>query len=284
MQIRLNGAPVYHHYLGVQPPMQKRTLFPFSAIVDLDKLRLSILINAINPKVGGVLIRGPKGSGKTTVVRALADILPKITVSTICHFNCNPVDLTNMCALCSERYRKAEKLPAEEREMIVVDLPLGATEDRVVGSLDVEKAIKLGVEALEPGILAEANQNILYVDEINLLPDHIADDLLDAAATGWNVVEREGISVSHPARFIFIGTMNPEEGQLRPQLLDRFPLSVGVERINSAQARMEVVKHNLEFEADPEKFTQKYESVQEELRNRIVQARNVLPSVHLPDK
>jgi len=284
MQIRLNGAPVYHHYLGVQPPMQKRTLFPFSAIVDLDKLRLSILINAINPKVGGVLIRGPKGSGKTTVVRALADILPKITVSTICHFNCNPVDLTNMCALCSERYRKAEKLPAEEREMIVVDLPLGATEDRVVGSLDVEKAIKLGVQALEPGILAEANQNILYVDEVNLLPDHIADDLLDAAATGWNVVEREGISVRHPSRFIFIGTMNPEEGELRPQLLDRFPLSVTVGRISTVEDRIEVVKRNTKFEVDPEKFHKEFQPLQEELRNRIFRAREGLPKVEMPQE
>ncbi len=262
---------------------RKRLVFPFSAIVGLDKLKLAILINAINPKIGGLLIRGPKGSGKSTIVRALADILPKITVVKDCPFNCSPYDPSNMCPKCSERYRKGEKLHIEEREMVVVDLPLGATEDRVVGSLDVEKAIKHGIEALEPGILSEANQNILYVDEINLLPDHIADDLLDAAATGWNIVEREGISVSHPSRFIFIGTMNPEEGELRPQLLDRFPLSVTVGRIDSVKDRIEIVKRNMEFEADPEKFYEKYEPSQEELRKRIATAREVLKEVVIPE-
>jgi len=262
---------------------RKRLVFPFSAIVNMDKLKLAMLINAINPKIGGLLIRGPKGSGKTTIVRALADILPEIKVVKGCPFNCNPEDLSNMCPKCSEQYKKGRKLPVESKEMVVVDLPLGATEDRVVGSLDVEKAIKHGIEALEPGILAEANQNILYVDEINLLPDHIADDLLDAAATGWNVVEREGISVSHPARFIFIGTMNPEEGELRPQLLDRFPLSVNVGRIAAVKERMEVVKRNMEFEDDPEAFYKKYEPLQEELRNRIIQARKILPKVEIAD-
>jgi len=262
---------------------RKRLVFPFSAIVGMEKLKLAMLINAVNPKIGGLLIRGPKGSGKTTMVRALADILPRIKVVKGCPFNCNPEDLSNMCPKCSERYRKGENLPVEEKEMVVVDLPLGATEDRVVGSLDVEKAIKLGVEALEPGILAEANQNILYVDEINLLPDHIADDLLDAAATGWNVVEREGISVSHPARFIFIGTMNPEEGELRPQLLDRFPLSVTVERLTSVEQRMEVVRRNMEFERDPEKFYKKYEPLQKKLRERILRARKILPKAKISD-
>ena len=263
---------------------RKRLVFPFSAIVGLDKLKLAILINAINPKIGGLLIRGPKGSGKSTIVRALADILPKIKVVKDCLFSCNPYDPSNMCPKCNGGYKKGKKLSVEEREMVVVDLPLGATEDRVVGSLDVEKAIKYGIEALDPGILAEANQNILYVDEVNLLPDHIADDLLDAAATGWNIVEREGISVSHPSRFIFIGTMNPEEGELRPQLLDRFSLSLNVERITSVEDRMEIVKRNMDFEADPEKFYEKYKSLQEELRNRIVRARKLLKEVVVPEK
>jgi len=276
-------------YLHIEVPlslevwrMQRRIVFPFSAIVALEKLKLAIIINAINPKVGGLLIRGPKGSGKTTVVRALTDILPTIKTVKDCPFNCNPHDLSNMCSRCSERYRRGEKLSVEEKEMRVVDLPLGATEDRVVGSLDVEKAIKLGVEALEPGILAEANQNILYVDEINLLPDHIADDLLDAAATGWNVVEREGISVNHPSRFVFVGTMNPEEGELRPQLLDRFPLSVGVERIASVPDRIEVVKRNIEFEREPQRFHEEFKAAQKELMSKIAHAREVLHKVEMP--
>ncbi len=263
--------------------MLRRILFPFTAIVELDKLKLAMIINAINPSIGGLLIRGPKGSGKTTTVRALRDVLPKIHVVVDCPFNCSPYNASNMCEKCSTTYHKEDKLRVEEKEMRVVDLPLGATEDRVVGSLDIEKAIKHGVEALEPGILAEANQNILYVDEINLLPDHIADDLLDAAATGWNVVEREGISVSHPSRFIFIGSMNPEEGELRPQLLDRFPLSRTVERIKSVEGRMEVVKRNLEFEANPEAFLEKYKPIQEELKERIVLARKTLPNVVMPE-
>ncbi len=264
--------------------LRPRTLFPFAAIVDLDKLKLAMIVNAVNPKVGGLLIQGPKGSGKTTAVRALRDILPRIRKVEGCPFNCNPQDSSNMCERCATAILRKEELSVEEKEMRLVDLPLGATEDRVVGSLDIEKAIKHGVEALEPGILAEANQNILYVDEINLLPDHIADDLLDAAATGWNVVEREGISVSHPSRFIFIGTMNPEEGQLRPQLLDRFPLSVTVERIQSVEERVEVVRRNLQFEEHPDAFLKEYASLQKQLKGRIAQARKNLPTILMPEK
>jgi len=258
--------------------------YPFSAIVALTDMKLALVLNAINPKIGGLLIRGPKGSGKTTAVRALADLLPNIKVAKECQFNDNPEDPSNMCDKCRITYAKDVSLPFEERKMKVIDLPLGATEDRVVGSLDVEKAIKVGVEALEPGILAQANQNILYIDEVNLLPDHIADDLLDSAATGWNVVEREGISVKHPSRFIFVGTMNPEEGQLRPQLLDRFPLSVAAERVTNVNSRIEIVKRNIEFEEDPEAFVKKFGPLQEELKNKIIQARKVLSDVQVPDK
>jgi magnesium chelatase subunit D len=262
---------------------KKRIVFPFSAIVDMDKLKLAILINAINPKIGGVLIRGPKGSGKSTIVRSLTAILPKIRVIKDCPFNCSPEDPSNKCPSCRGKYGENRSVPAEERDMVVVDLPLGATEDRVIGSLDVKKAIKQGIEALEPGILAEANQNVLYVDEVNLLPDHIADDLLDAAATGWNIVEREGVSVGHPSRFIFVGTMNPEEGELRPQLLDRFPLSVTVETIKSVDDRVEVVKRTIEFEDEPRKFLEKYVPVQNELRDRIVKARQLLSRIVFSD-
>jgi len=264
--------------------MQEPITYPFSAIVSLGDLKLALILNATNPKIGGLLIRGPKGSGKTTAVRALADILPKIKAVKDCPFNCNPDDSSNMCDKCRSLYAKGISLPFEEKKMKVFDLPLGATEDRVVGSLDVEKAIKMGVEALEPGVLAQANQNILYVDEVNLLPDHIADDLLDAAATGWNVVEREGISVKHPSRFIFIGTMNPEEGHLRPQLLDRFSLSVEVQRISDAKDRIEVVKRNMEFDDNPESFVKKHGVHQDELKDKIIQARNILAEVKIHAK
>lgn len=261
---------------------RKRLVFPFTAIVGLDQLKLAMLINVINPKIGGLLIRGPKGSGKSTMVRSLTGILPRIQVIKDCPFNCNPFDASNVCSACNQKTREGKEPEIEERDMVVVDLPLGATEDRVIGSLDVEKAIKLGIEALEPGILAEANQNVLYVDEVNLLADHIADDLLDAAATGWNVVEREGISVSHPSRFIFIGTMNPEEGELRPQLLDRFALSVNVANIEDVKSRIEVVKRNMEFEDNPSKFQDEYSERQGELRRRITSARETLKKVMLP--
>jgi magnesium chelatase subunit D len=264
--------------------MSGTTIFPFSVIVSLDDLKLALILNAVNPKIGGVLIRGSKGSGKTTAVRALADVLPNIKAVKDCPFNCNPDDPSNMCEKCRADYFRGGSLQSEEKKMRVVDLPLGATEDAVVGTLDIEKAIKSGTQSFEPGILAEANQNILYIDEVNLLPDHIADDLLDAAATGWNIVEREGVSVKHPSRFILVGTMNPEEGQIRPQLLDRFALSAEAQNIAYAMDRVEIVKRNIDFEANPEAFVKKANAAQEELKAKIAQARENLPKVELSER
>ena len=257
----------------------ERITFPFTAFVDQEPLKLALILNAINPRIGGVLIRGQKGTGKSTIVRALADLLPEIEVVEGCPFNCNPRDPTNMCESCREMFERGEELPVGKRRMRVITLPLGATEDRVIGTLDIEKAIREGVRALEPGLLAEANQNILYVDEINLLPDHIVDDILDAAASGWNIVEREAVSVAHPSRFILIGTMNPEEGELRPQILDRLALHIAVRGIYDREARVEIIRRNLEFDEDPIGFRKRYESKQLELRDRIIRAREFLSKV-----
>jgi Mg-chelatase subunit ChlI len=260
-----------------------RAFFPFAAIVNQDKLKLALLLNAINPRIGGVLIRGPKGTGKSTTVRALAELLPEVEVMKGCPFRCNPLDTTNACEVCREKITEGN-LDMEKGRMEVVDLPIGATEDRVVGSLNIEKAIREGIRALEPGILAAANQNILYVDEVNLLPDHITDVILDSAASGWNTVEREGISVQHPSRFILIGTMNPEEGDLRPQLLDRMPLHTEISTIKDPKKRVEVMKRNLEFEKDPEEFRKKWSEEQGELMDRIAKAKELLPLVTVPDE
>ena len=264
--------------------LQGRAVFPFTAMVDQEHLKLALLLNAINPRIGGVLIRGPKGTGKSTSVRALADLLPEIEVVEDCPFNCNPKDPTNMCELCRTRIVKGGTLPTTKRKMAIADLPVGATEDRVVGTLNIEKAIREGVRALEPGILAQANQNVLYVDEINLLPDHIADVILDAAASGWNVIEREGISVQHPSRFILVGTMNPEEGELRPQLLDRMSLHTEIATILDPALRVEVMKTNMGFEEDPVNFRQKYYDQQEVLFLRIARAKELFPKVQMPDQ
>jgi len=262
----------------------ERPVYPFTAIVGQSELKLALLLNAVNPMIGGVLIRGPKGTGKSTAVRALADILPEIEVVKGCPFNCNPHDPTNMCESCLERYENGETLEVEKRKMKVVTLPIGSTEDRVIGSLDIEKAITEGVRALQPGLLAEANQNILYIDEVNLLPDHITDSILDAAASGWNVVEREGVSVAHPSRFILVGTMNPEEGELRPQLADRFTLHISVEGIYDEEQRMEIIKRNIEFGEDPIGFKKRWRGEQEDLRRRIIKAREILSKVIVPDE
>jgi len=256
-------------------------VYPFAAIVDQNELKLALLLNAINPQIGGVLIRGQKGTGKSLAVRALADVLPEIETAEGCPFNCSSVDPTNMCENCLRLY-SGKKIRVNRKKMKVATLPVGSTEDRVVGSLDIERAIKEGVRALQPGILADANQSILYADEVNLLPDHIVDCILDAAASGWNYVEREGVSVSHPSRFILIGTMNPEEGELRPQLLDRFPIHVSIEGIFDESSRVDIMMRNLEFGEDAEKFREKFEPEQQALREKIVRAKETIRKVVFP--
>ena len=260
-----------------------RQILPFTSIVGQEKMKKALILNAINPRIGGVLIRGEKGTAKSTAVRALAELLPKIEIVNGCPFNCNPADAGEMCDICYKRSENGEKLESMTRRARVIDLPLGCTEDRVVGTLDIEKAIKEGVRALEPGILAAANRGILYIDEVNLLDDHVADVLLDSAAMGANIVEREGVSVGHPARFILVGTMNPEEGELRPQLLDRFGLQVNVESLSDADARVKVVKVAESFEGDPGRCRAEFADAQMKLAESILTAKSLLSDVAISD-
>ncbi|MHC1570580.1 MAG: magnesium chelatase subunit D family protein [Methermicoccaceae archaeon] len=263
--------------------MSLRRVLPFTAIVGQERMKRALVLNAVSPSIGGVLIRGEKGTAKSTAVRALAELLPEIEVVKGCPFGCDPHDSSLMCELCRSKLEGRGVVESARRRMRVVNLPLGATEDRVVGTLNMEKAIKEGIRALEPGILAEANRGILYIDEVNLLDDHVADVLLDAAAMGVNIVEREGISVSHPSRFILVGTMNPEEGELRPQLLDRFGLQVEVSSVDDVSTRADIVRTVEEFESDPEAFSRGFEGEQQVLREKIVGARQLLSKTTISD-
>ena len=259
-----------------------RPTYPFTAIVGQSNLKLALILNAIDPSIGGVLLAGPKGTGKSLIVRSFVEILPDIESAENCIFNCNPEDPTNMCYYCYSRFLKDMSLPKIRSRMRVVQIPISATEDRVIGTLDVEKAVREGLKALQLGLLAKANQNILYIDEVNILPDHLVDSILDSASSGWNFVEREGISISHPSRFILVGTMNPEEGILRAQILDRFGVHVYAENLMNPKERMEVVRRNGEFTKNPLAFCEKYEQQQEELRKKIEAARKLLPRVNVP--
>jgi magnesium chelatase subunit D len=255
------------------------TPYPFSAVVGLDDLRLALLLTSVSPAVGGVLVRGEKGTAKSTVVRALAALLPQVTVVHGCRFACDPAEPDPGCPDGPH----TPGGPSDDRPASLVELPVGATEDRVVGTLDLQRALSDGVKAYEPGLLAAAHRGVLYVDEVNLLPDHLVDLLLDAAAMGRAHVERDGVSVKHAARFLLVGTMNPEEGEPRPQLVDRFGLVVTVAAPRDARQRAEVVRRRLAYEADPAGFAARYDQREHEYAARIAAARAVLPSVTLPD-
>ncbi|KZX13199.1 ATP-binding protein [Methanobrevibacter curvatus] len=256
----------------------KNITFPFSAIVGQGKIKRALILNAINPSIGGILIRGDRGTGKTTAVRALADLLPEIEAVENCPFSCDTNTYLD-CEICSS----IEEPKFIKKPMKVVELPLGATEDRVLGSLNIEKALKDGVNVLEPGILADAHRNILYIDEINLLDDHIVDVLLDAAAYGINTVEREGISFSHLSKFILVGTMNPEEGELRGQLSDRIGLTISVSGIDDVDKRIKIIKRREEFEKDPIAFREKFKEKNLAIQKRIVDGRKLLNNITISD-
>lgn len=258
-------------------------VYPFTAIVGQDELRLALVLVAIDPLIGGVLAMGDRGTAKSTAVRGLARLLPPIPVVAGCPFRCDPGRPEEWCSFCRERAAQGG-LETEWQPIPVVDLPLGATEDRVTGSLDIEAALTRGETVFAPGILARANRGFLYIDEVNLLDDHLVDLLLDVAASGVNVVEREGISLQHPARFVLVGSGNPEEGDLRPQLLDRFGLYVQVATITDIALRVEIVRRRDEFERRPQAFIARFSTAERDLRDRIAAARERLDAVVVPDE
>lgn len=255
------------------------TIYPFTAVVAQERMKRALILNAVDTRIGGVLIRGERGTAKSTAARALAALLPKVKVVKDCRFGCDPDNPNTWCTECRERAVTAKELPFETRTTAFVNLPVSATEDRVVGTLDIEQAIQKGERHFEPGVLANANRGLLYIDEVNLLDDHVVDLLLDSAAMGMNIVEREGISFSHPARFILVGTMNPEEGDLRPQLLDRFAFSVDITGIRDARERVLIMERNIAFEADPEAFREEFLPREEELSHQIEQGRKLVGKV-----
>lgn len=261
----------------------QRLLFPFVSIVGQEDMKRALLLNIVDPGIGGALLKGEKGTAKSTAVRSLEQVLPTRTVVSGCPFGCDPSAPGRLCPHCSERLVKERSLPSEQTPMRVVELPLSATEDRVSGTLDIEHILRTGEKRFEPGVLAQANGNLLYVDEVNLLDDHIVDLLLDSAAMGVNYVEREGVSFSHPSRFVLVGTMNPEEGDLRPQLLDRFGLSVEIRGDRDVSVRKEVIRRRLAFDEDPEGYTLSVAGETEALKARISAARANLASVTTND-
>ncbi len=256
-----------------------QAIYPFTAIVGQERMRRALVLNAVYPNIGGVLIRGERGTAKSTAARALAALLPQVKAVADCRFSCDPDNRATWCTECRERFKNGEKVPVRLCATPFINLPVSATEDRVVGTLDIEKAIQRGERRFEPGVLAAANRGLLYIDEVNLLDDHVVDILLDSAAMGMNIVEREGISFAHPARFILVGTMNPEEGDLRPQLLDRFALSVDIHGIHEARERVAIMERIVAFEKDPEHFRNEFLKLEEELSHQIDNARQIVDRV-----
>jgi magnesium chelatase subunit I len=265
----------------VKPGITRRPVFPFTAIVGQEEMKLSLLLNVIDPKIGGVMIMGDRGTGKTTTIRALADLLPEIDVVANDPFNSDPQDAELMSDAVKAAVVAGEALEVTQLKVPMVDLPLGATEDRVCGTIDIEKALAEGVKAFEPGLLAKANRGILYVDEVNLLDDHLVDVLLDSAASGWNTVEREGISIRHPARFVLVGSGNPEEGELRPQLLDRFGMHAEIRTVKEPALRVDIVEQRSAFDQDPKTYLEQCQVEQQALLAKIVSAQALLPQVSI---
>jgi magnesium chelatase subunit I len=256
-------------------------VFPFTAIVGQEEMKLALQLNVIDPKIGGVMIMGDRGTGKSTTIRAITDLLPEIEIVKNDPFNSHISDLDLMSNEVKTAIQNGETIESELIKIPMIDLPLGATEDRVCGTIDIEKALTEGIKAFEPGLLAKANRGLLYVDEVNLLDDHLVDILLDSAASGWNTVEREGISVRHPARFVLVGSGNPEEGELRPQLLDRFGMHAEIRTVKDPALRVKVVEERTSFDQDPMVWVESYQEKQQELRDRIVSAQKLLPTVEL---
>ena len=252
-------------------------------MIGQEEMKLALLLNVIDPRIGGVMIMGDRGTGKSTTIRALADLLPDIDVVAGDPYNSSATDPDLQSSEVRERLTRNESVATEPRQVPMVDLPLGATEDRLCGTIDIENALSEGVRAFEPGILAKANRGLLYVDEVNLLDDHLVDVLLDSAASGWNTVEREGISVRHPARFVLIGSGNPEEGELRPQLLDRFGMSVEVRTVRNPELRVQVVDQRTAFDSDPDSFITAVEANQDALQQRVIDAQQRLEQVSIDD-
>jgi magnesium chelatase subunit I len=258
------------------------TVFPFTAIIGQEEMKLSLVLNVIDPKIGGVMVMGDRGTGKSTAIRAMAELLPRIKVAFNDPFNSSLTDPELMSDAVKAAIAHGERPSAEYRKVPMIELPLGATEDRVCGTIDIEKALHEGTKSFEPGLLAKANRGILYVDEINLLDDHLVDVLLDSAASGWNTVEREGISLRHPARFVLVGSGNPEEGELRPQLLDRFGLHAEIRTERDPVSRVNVVLERTAFDKDPLKYLSENAEELAALKTKISHARGLLGGVSMP--